>query len=197
MQITDIGHGRGWLDAPAAASLRRVDAALGHPLRITEAGRTRARQEYLYDGWVRRLPGFNYAAAPGTSPHERGDAFDSDEAQRHLTLLAEHGWSRPLTFEPWHFLYRASQDRHRTDPAPSGAATTQEDDMTPDQAAQLAQLAQDVAWLKSRIGGKDTEPTLSTRLTGIAGIVQWLKDRIGGSTKSAPTITDELRGLRS
>lgn len=45
-------------------------AATGCDLIITSATRTRAEQQRLYDGWVRRLPGFNLAAKPGTSNHE-------------------------------------------------------------------------------------------------------------------------------
>lgn len=71
------------------------------------------------------------------------------------------------------------------------------DDMTPEQDARLAKLVADVEWLKTRVGGKNTDPTLSSNVTGIAGIVQWLKERIGGSTK-APiiTVTDRLRNLQ-
>jgi len=132
MQRTDIGHGRGWLDAPAAASLARVDEAIGHPLQITEAGRTGERQQQLRDLWLTGKG--NYAAPRGESPHERGDAFDSNEAQKHVALLEEHGWVRPLPEEPWHFLRRASLDQHRNDPAPADntitpALTPQEDDM--------------------------------------------------------------------
>lgn len=130
--MVDIGHGRGWLSATAAASIQRIDAALGHPLQITEAGRTGERQQELRDLW---LDGKGFYAAPrGESPHERGDAVDSDEAQRHLDLMAEHGWYRPLDDERWHFLHRPSRDQHRNDPAPAGhttspAPTPQEDDM--------------------------------------------------------------------
>lgn len=122
MQTVDLGGGRGWLDAPAAASLLRVDRQIGHRLQITEAGRTGERQAYLHDGWVRRLPGFNYAAPRGESPHEAGNAIDTNE--RLVAVLAEHGWWRPLSFEPWHFVYRASHDQHRNDPAPTGTPAT-------------------------------------------------------------------------
>lgn len=127
MQRTDLGGGRGWLDAPAAASIARIDAQLGHPLQITEAGRTPRRQQELRDLYLAGKG--EYAATVEESPHPRGEAIDSDEAQRHLDLLAEHGWYRPLKSERWHFLYRASHDRHRNDPAPTGATASEEDDM--------------------------------------------------------------------
>lgn len=119
MQTSDLGHGRGWLRADAAASLLRVDRALGHPIDINDAGRTNAEQ---WEMW--RKYGSPRAAYPGTSTHETGIAIDTDE--RPIALLAEHGWYRPFDFEPWHFKYVPANDRHRNDPAP--ASTTREDD---------------------------------------------------------------------
>jgi hypothetical protein len=48
-------------------------------IRITYAygaKRSRADQQYLVDGWNKRLPGFYYAAPVGQSNHEPGEAFD-------------------------------------------------------------------------------------------------------------------------
>jgi len=45
-------------------------AATGCDLIISSGTRTRAEQEYLYNGWINRLPGFNLAAPPGSSNHE-------------------------------------------------------------------------------------------------------------------------------
>lgn len=42
----------------------------GLDLIISSGTRTREEQAYLYNGWVKRLPGFNLAAAPGNSNHE-------------------------------------------------------------------------------------------------------------------------------
>jgi len=130
MQRTDLGHGRGWLDAAAAASLARVDRALGHPIQVTEAGRTGERQQELRD--LYEAGKGNYAAPRGESPHEDGNAIDTNE--RLVALLAEHGWKRTLDFEPWHFVYNPARDQHRNDPAPTGNTTTpnpesEEDDM--------------------------------------------------------------------
>lgn len=110
MNATDLGHGRGWLDHPAALSILRVDAALGHPLQITDAGRTNAEQ---WDMW--RKYGSPRAAYPGTSTHESGIAIDTDER---IALLTEHGWERPFNnpsrspYEPWHYKYNRNADRH-------------------------------------------------------------------------------------
>ena len=39
--------------------------AFGLDLIISSGTRTREEQAYLYNGWVKRLPGFNLAAPPG------------------------------------------------------------------------------------------------------------------------------------
>ena len=89
----------------------------GITVTMTSGFRTRAEQEYLYSGWVRRLPGFNLAARPGTSNHEaRSDGFgyaadiDPDTAERPelLPLIDEAGlylsvrWVSGKVREPWH-----------------------------------------------------------------------------------------------
>ncbi|MGX1931725.1 M15 family metallopeptidase [Microbacterium resistens] len=115
MDITDIGNGRGWLDAPAAASLARVDRQIGHPLQITDAGRTYEQQVELREKYERGEG--SYAAVPGTSPHEFGNAIDTNE--RLVDILHDHGWRRPLADEPWHFVYWPDLDNHVNDPAPA------------------------------------------------------------------------------
>lgn len=129
MTRVSLGGGRGWLNAAAAASLARVDAEIRHLLQITEAGRTRGEQQEHWDRYQAYLNGGPWAplaAKPGTSPHEFGNAIDTNE--RLVGLLAEHGWSRPLKSEPWHFVYNLTNDHHRYEPAPAG----EEDDMFTD-----------------------------------------------------------------
>lgn len=130
------GH---WLDAPAARSYDRMLAA-GMPAGgITEAGRTRARQEYL---WSEYLAGrlIATAARPGTSRHERGAALDMvTSSPAHAWLIAHgarHGWTRPLLHaakpEPWHWEYAPTWDRHLTDdtaPVPPLTPTLEDDTM--------------------------------------------------------------------
>lgn len=130
--MADLGYGRGWLSEDAAASLWRVDAQIGHPLQITSAGRTRAEQQEAYDRYLAGTGSF--AAYPGTSPHEFGNAIDTNE--RLVSILADHGWWRPLSFEPWHFVYRASADNHINEGTAAGGGSaapesiqSQEDDM--------------------------------------------------------------------
>lgn len=125
--MTDIGHGRGWLNADAAASLRRVDAQIGHPLQVTDAGRTWEQQAEL-----RRLYEAgrgSFAALPGESPHEAGNAIDTNE--RLVEILHDHGWRRPLAFEPWHFVYWPNLDNHINESGAQASAQVapEEDEM--------------------------------------------------------------------
>lgn len=50
-----------------AAEFKRV---FGYDLLVSSGTRTRAEQDYLYWGWINRLPGFNLAAKGGYSNHE-------------------------------------------------------------------------------------------------------------------------------
>lgn len=76
--------------------------------------RTYPKQAYLYDGWSRKLPGFNLAAKPGFSNHEDGYAYDFaigayegnplyDWLKAHAP---QHGFVRTVNKEPWHWEYR-------------------------------------------------------------------------------------------
>lgn len=121
--MTDLGHNRGWLSPAPAASIARIDRQIGHPLQVTEAGRTWAQQKAHWDTYQRY--GKPIALHPDTpSLHQLGNAIDSDEAQRFVGLMADHGWIRTVwrngrLVEPWHFEYRIADDRHRNDPAPT------------------------------------------------------------------------------
>ncbi|QDF14194.1 lysin A [Microbacterium phage IAmGroot] len=62
------------VEVNVAAAFKRLAAAFkaetGCTLHVRSGTRTRAEQQRLYDGWIKRLPGFNLAAKPGTSNHE-------------------------------------------------------------------------------------------------------------------------------
>jgi hypothetical protein len=97
--------------------------------------------------------------------------------------------------EPWHLIDR---DPYRV--VGSTAGLEEGDIMTEDE---KNELIADIKWLKDRIGGSASTPSLTDRLRGvgnglaaIGAVVDWMKARVGGSTKTAPSITDELRGLR-
>lgn len=137
---TALGHGRGWLDAAAAASIKRIDLAIGHALQITEAGRSFFQQE---KHWLKyRRDGYPIALNPNTpSEHQKGKAIDSDEAQNFVGLMEEHGWFRTVyrwvngkwtLVERWHFEYFISKDKHRFGPTPASlpARRPEEDDMS-------------------------------------------------------------------
>lgn len=128
------GH---WLNPEAAASYRRMRAA-GMPAGgITDAGRTYAEQQALYDQYLAGLL-LATAARPGESAHETGECLDMKTAHsaHHWMLVhaADHGWSRPLLTarkpEPWHWKHTTSRDRHRdVVTAPPVLITPQETDV--------------------------------------------------------------------
>lgn len=138
METRDLGHGRGWLRLDAAASLARIDRQIGHPLQITEAGRTWAQQKAHWDHYQRY--GSPIALHPDTpSVHQLGAAIDTDE--RLTAILNDHGWFHTVyrngkLIEPWHYEYSATRDNHRHEgwPASTGAkplpTPDEEDDMT-------------------------------------------------------------------
>ncbi|OIH92819.1 D-alanyl-D-alanine carboxypeptidase family protein [Curtobacterium sp. MCBA15_001] len=117
--------GAQYLIADAAASYRALASAyqkaLGKPLTLAEGYRNLARQQYLWDGWNERRPGFKLAAKPGTSIHGLGRAVDFSGGIDSYGTTAKnwmnkngptYGWIpkgdgfSPL--EPWHFEYDGS-----------------------------------------------------------------------------------------
>lgn len=130
---TQSGNGaRAWLSPSAAASLRRVDRQLGRTVAVTWGGRSWGEQQALWDKY-----GPPRAAKPGTSPHESGNAIDTDEWVHpgFVALMAENGWKRTLSWEDWHFVHANYRDTHLNDPVSGGSTTggssaqTTEDDM--------------------------------------------------------------------
>jgi hypothetical protein len=128
MQTTDIGHGRGWLDAPAAASVARIDAQLGRPLGLNRAGGSAAEQQEKRDAWLAYRAGTGpwapLALPPEESWHCQGLAVDTDDPARE-DVMPRNGWRFPVGGEPWHGQYYLHLDQHTND-APQ---TESEDDM--------------------------------------------------------------------
>lgn len=79
-------------------------------------------QEYLYNGWIAKKPGFNLAAAPGKSNHGNGISLDLNTGTRSpkkggkstlkestykwLVLNSwKYGFIREVSTEEWHFDY--------------------------------------------------------------------------------------------
>ena len=96
--------------------LALVNAATadGVLLPLKSGFRTYAKQEFLYNGFIKKLPGFNLAAKPGFSNHEDGYAYDFaiggyEGNPRYDWLKAhapKHGFVRTVNKEPWHWEYR-------------------------------------------------------------------------------------------
>ena len=102
--------------------LRGIANELNMQLHIVSGYRSFAEQSRLYNGWIRRLPGFNLAAPPGSSAHNYGNAADVGvivngkyisignyaPARR---LLAKYGLRRTVrdsrgnVLEQWHVSY--------------------------------------------------------------------------------------------
>lgn len=130
----DIGHGRGRLAPHAAASLRRVDAALGRPLDVNEAWRSPEQADANYAAYQRYLNGGPWApiALPSwASVHCAGEAVDTDDGYNSwaIGILNDHGWFTTVyrwvngvwtLVEPWHFEYFIDRDNHRYSGAPAG-----------------------------------------------------------------------------
>jgi hypothetical protein len=119
MILTDIPGTSFQLDAPAEASFERMKVD-GCPGGITTAYRDAEYQQKLYDGWMEKLPGYNFALPPGQSKHELGTAVDVDRVT--ATWMAArgtaYGWDRPIGWnakgiknpEWWHFEYNILRD---------------------------------------------------------------------------------------
>lgn len=133
-----LSGGRGWLVADPAASVARIDTALGRLLDINEAGRTWDQQNKFYQAYLAYLngkPWAPYALSPDApSIHQLGGAVDTDDHVHHTALLNEHGWFQTVFWpdgslrEEWHFEYFKGRDKHIND-APPVQESEDEDDM--------------------------------------------------------------------
>ncbi|ADP16874.1 D-alanyl-D-alanine carboxypeptidase family protein 1 [Achromobacter xylosoxidans A8] len=85
----------------------------GVNLTINSGFRSYPEQKMLWDGYVKRLPGFNLAAKPGNSNHQNGIAIDiavagadGNEVYEWLKQSAPRfGFVRTVSGEPWHWEY--------------------------------------------------------------------------------------------
>ena len=76
--------------------------------------RTYPSQQFLYNGYINHLPGFNKAARPGFSNHQDGFAYDFAIGSYNGDPLYDwlkahgpaHGFVRTVNGEPWHWEYR-------------------------------------------------------------------------------------------
>ncbi len=100
-------------------------------------------QQYLYDGWIAKKPGFNLAAKPGASNHGNGIGLDlsagGKSSGRYINVVEKtyewlvknswrYGFVRAVANEEWHFDYRpdiAAKGPYAKLPAKdTGAVTT-------------------------------------------------------------------------
>lgn len=134
--LVPIAPGHSLAPAPAASYARML--AAGCPLGITSSWRSPETQRYLYDGWMRRLPGFAFALPPGSSKHEIGYALDLKAAAASwVRAHPEHGWRFTNPNEWWHVDYFLVADVANAPARPGGsipapAPAAPEDDMRKD-----------------------------------------------------------------
>jgi hypothetical protein len=109
---TELGYGRGWAADDAAQSIFRIDTALGRPLQITSAGRTKAQNDALIARWnAGDRTGLSYKPS-ATSPHLSGEAIDSNDHAWLLAHGAEFGFIHDVAGDLVHFVYHANRDTH-------------------------------------------------------------------------------------
>lgn len=80
--------------------LAKWSAAVGKPYNVGSGYRSMSEQAYLYDRWLRRVPGQAPAAKPGSSNHNFGLA--SDGPRWGQLNPGAFGLTYPMSYEPWH-----------------------------------------------------------------------------------------------
>lgn len=132
--LQQLSHGRGQLRPAPAASIWRIDVALGRPVDINRAYASWDQQMVYYRAWNayasnpiawrRTHPGQApppLALHPDQSWHCKGMAVDTDESPRTVPALAslwsDNGWRFEVASEPWHGQYYTSLDRNYGKPA--------------------------------------------------------------------------------
>ena len=183
---------RGWLDAPAAESIARIDAELGYLIQITEAGRDYSRQEYLYHLYLAGKG--NLALPPGTSIHEFGRAIDTEAGRdpKVFEVLTRHGWKQTVyrngvLVEYWHFEYFPENDRMKGE--------------TP---MAMANLDDSKTWTGQRIGGSLSGDSLTVMIREalenqktIIENQKWLMNQLGGSNTRKTSLRQDVDKLLS
>lgn len=109
------------LRSDAAASYKRMRKA-GLPSGVTRGYASAKEQQRLYDGWIARKPGFNFALPPSKSKHVQGialdlpgNAYDPRTPRGWMRKYGKsHGW-HPVVGEDWHFEYDRNRDQVLSD----------------------------------------------------------------------------------
>lgn len=173
---------------------KRVQAlieACPHSIGITSAWRSRAEQQRLYEGWKKRLPGFNPANPPGVSKHEHtlpdgrpgANACDLSYpggkkavawAHEHA---AEFGLHFPIRRENWH---AESNGRPFQEPEPAAPPIEEDDVLNADDKKWLTATIDTLLNNKLRIilrgEGPDGKPTGHDNLRQITALVRELQE---------------------
>lgn len=92
-----------YLQAPAAAALRRAVARRGGTLYINSALRTLPQQYLLHQWYLRGRCGIALAARPGTSNHEGGLAIDIESQAAWRSALSSEAFAWLGPSDPVHF----------------------------------------------------------------------------------------------
>lgn len=107
-----------WLEDGAAASLERLERDHGR-VPINSAGRTIPQQQGLINRWnaggVRNRPPYLFKPAmpANASRHTTGKAFDTSAVAHMLKYGPEYGWYQNFAYDPVHFEYDPTRDKHR------------------------------------------------------------------------------------
>lgn len=123
------------LEAEAAASWARMEAAAGRRLDVNRSTVSRADQFKLYWAYVAYKNGTGPFAVLALHPDQswhcepRARAVDTDD-DLWIRVRPSFGWRFVVRTEKWHAQYYPHLDQHRGQPAPSGQAssTPKEDD---------------------------------------------------------------------
>ena len=140
--LEQLSHNRGQLRPAPAASIWRIDVALGRPVDINSAYRDWDEQQEKRDAYLHFLrygsPWAPLALEPEDSWHCKGMAVDTDDNPRNnpqwAQVWADNGWRFEVQSEPWHGQYYTSLDKNYGKPAGGGAVplpTPDPDDPAP------------------------------------------------------------------
>jgi hypothetical protein len=126
--LEQLSHNRGQLRPAPAASIWRIDVALGHPVDINRAYASWSQQYIYYRAYQNYLNGGPWAPLalhPDLSWHCKGMAVDTDESPRTVPstaqVWADNGWRFEVQSEPWHGQYYTSLDKNYGKPAGGGS----------------------------------------------------------------------------
>lgn len=213
--------GGGWLRDDAAAHFNALQhaakARFGTFMPVTSAGRTKAEQARLYNGWVKRLPGFSPAYPPdspyalhvvnGGSAVDVGGAFGVAGTTPHLWLKQAgptHGYAvDAVAGEPWHIQFTL-----RPAAAASSATPIEGDTLS---AAEVQQIIESVTGITNTqiqratryrmYGNLQTKESMALNITsgdimpnkgGPAEVATWQKLQLVGNGEAMVWVEDAL-----